>query len=49
MICQRLDIYNGPKGLNPLTFILSDNQLFELYHFCLEVHCMWYELRLIIL
>ena len=37
MICQRLDIYNGPKVLNPL----SDNQLFELYHFCLEVRPLY--------
>ena len=27
-------------------FLLSDNQLFELYHLCLEVHCIRYELRL---
>ena len=26
--------------------ILSDNQLFELYHLCLEVHCKLYELHL---
>ena len=43
MICQRLDTRNGLKV--QYTFILSDNQLFELYHLCLEVHCTMYELR----
>ena len=26
-------------------FILSENQLFDLYHLCLEIHCIRYELR----
>jgi hypothetical protein len=41
---KAIDPYNGPLVLYP--FILSDNQLFELNHLCLEVHCIRYELRL---
>ena len=29
-----------------IPFILSDNQLFELYHLFLEVNCIMYEMRL---
>ena len=44
MICQRLDTYNGNKSYT--LFTLSDNQLFELYHLCLDVHRLRYELDL---
>ena len=44
MICQRLDTYNGPYVLYP--FFLSGNQLFELYHLYLDVHCIRYALHL---